>query len=203
MSAMPRWVALPVASLVLVCGVLGVQLANGGGTYEPLRPADACTERAVTSQVDGIDGLTENLVLLGIDGAACSLGVSREALTLELAQSGSRTEAEIDALREGLLGAVDRMKADGTLPQASDLVDEALDSADLNGLLKRAIRALPDSVINSALKTDDVLKRSIDGLDLRALLANLDDQADLERQVQQAVTAAVEDSLKARLTGLL
>ncbi|MFI5427535.1 hypothetical protein ACHMWU_13060 [Aeromicrobium sp. UC242_57] len=200
---MPRWVALPVASLVLVCGVLGVQLANGGGTYEPLRPADACTERAVTSQVDGIDGLTENLVLLGIDGAACSLGVSREALTLELAQSGSRTEAEIDALREGLLGAVDRMKADGTLPQASDLVDEALDSADLNGLLKRAIRALPDSVINSALKTDDVLKRSIDGLDLRALLANLDDQADLERQVQQAVTAAVEDSLKARLTGLL
>jgi hypothetical protein len=199
----PRWVALPVAAVILVVGVIGVQLANGGGTYEPLRPADACVERTVISRADGIEGLTERLVLLGVDDAACTLGVSREALTLQLAQSGERTDAEIDALRQGLHSAVDRMKADGSLPEASELGDEALDSANLNGLLERAVRALPDSIINRALKTDDVLDRAIDDLDLRALLTNLDDQDDLEQQVEQAVTQAVKDSLEARLRGLL
>ena len=43
-------------------------------------------------------------MLLGIDGAACRLHVSREALTLELAQPGTRTDAEIDALRDGPAG---------------------------------------------------------------------------------------------------
>jgi hypothetical protein len=199
----PRWVALPVAAVILVVGVIGVQLANGGGTYEPLRPADACVERTVISRADGIEGLTERLVLLGVDDAACTLGVSREALTLQLAQSGERTDAEIDALRQGLHSAVDRMKADGSLPETSEVVDEALDSANLNGLLERAVRALPDSIINRALKTDDVLDRAIDDLDLRALLTNLDDQDDLEQQVEQAVTQAVKDSLEARLRGLL
>lgn len=203
MSTLPRRSGLPVAALVLVSGVVGVQLANGGGTYEPLRPADACAERTVTSRADGIDGLTERLVLLGIDDAACSLGVSREALTLELAQPGVRTDVEIDALREGLLSAVREMKADGSLPPASDLVDDALTSANLIGLLESAIRAVPDSIIDGALKTDDILVRAIDDLDLRALLANLDNQADLEKQIEVAVTAAVKDSLAARLRDLL
>lgn len=198
-----RVVGLPVAAVVLVCAVLGVQLANGGGTYEPLRPPDPCVERPVTSQAEGIDGLTERLVLIGVNDAACSLGVSREALTLELAQTDDRTDAEVDALRAGLLSAVDRMKADGSLPPASDLVDEALASANLNGLLERAIRLLPDSVINSALKTDDVLRRAIADLDLRALLADLDDQRGLEQQVEAAITQAVKDSLEARLRNLL
>lgn len=203
MSALPRWGSLPVTALVLVSGVVGVQVANGGGTYEPLRPADACAERTVTSQADGIDGLTERLVLLGIDDAACSLGVSREALTLELAQPGVRTDAEIDALREGLLSAVSEMKDDGSLPPASELVDESLESANLNGLLESAIRAVPDAVINGALKTDDVLVRAINDLDLRTLLTNLENQDDLEQQIEVAVTAAVKDSLAARLRDLL
>jgi hypothetical protein len=203
MSGVPRWIVLPVAALVLVIGVVGVQLANGGGTYEPLRPADACVERPVTSRAEGIEGLTERLVLLGVDDAACTLGVSRESLTLRLAQPGARSDAEIDALRKGLRSAVRTMKADGTLPRASQLVDEALESADLNGLLVRAIRALPDSVVDGALKTDDVLDRAIDDLDLEALLADLDDQDDLERQVEKAVTQAVKDSLEARVRGLL
>ena len=84
MTGLVRVVALPVVSLVLVVVVLAVQVLNGGGTYEPLRPPDACTERPVTSRADGIDGLTERLVLLGVADAACTLGVSREALTLEL-----------------------------------------------------------------------------------------------------------------------
>jgi hypothetical protein len=159
--------------------------------------------RTVTSRAGGIDGLTERLVLLGLDGAACRLHVSREALTLELAQPGPRSDAEIAALRAGLLDAVRRMKADGTLPPASDLVDEALDNSDLNGFLKAAIRALPDSVVNSALHTDDVLTCTIEDLDLRRLLANMDDQRDLNTQLNAAVTQAVKDSLTARLRDLL
>ena len=196
-------VALPAVALILVAGVLGIQVAYGGGSFEPLQPADPCVARTVTSQAKGMDGLTERLVLLGLDGAACRLGVSREALTLELAQPGPRTDAEIDALHGGLLDAVARMKDDGTLPPASDLVDEALDNADLNRFLEAAIRALPDSVINAAVKTDDVLIRTINDLDLRAVLANLDDQHDLDQQMNAAVTQAVKDSLVDRLRDLL
>lgn len=203
MNGGPRALALPAFALLLVSGVLGVQLANGGGSFEPLRPADPCAARTVTSQAGGIDGLTERLVLLGLDGAACRLHVSREALTLELAQPGPRSDAEVAALRAGLLDAVRRMKDDGTLPPASALVDEALDSSDLNAFLEAAIRALPDSVIDSALKTDDVLTRTIDALDLRALLADVDDQQGLNTQLTTAVTQAVRDSLAARLRDLL
>ncbi len=198
-----RRLGLPVVAVVLVSGVIGVQVANGGGRYEPLRPPDACVERPVTSQVDGIDGLTERLVLIGVAGAACTLGISREQLTLDIARGDDPTGAQVEALRRGLLAAVRQMKADGSLPPASDLLDEALDSANLNGLLERAIRALPDSVVDGALKTDDVLVRAIDDLDVRALLSDLDDQDDLERQVTAAVTTAVEDSLKTRLRDLL
>ncbi len=203
MTDVARKAAMPVVALVMVAGVLGVQLANGGGTFEPLRPADPCVAREVVSEADGIDGLTEQLVLLGIDGAACRLDVSREALTLDLAQPGTRTDAEIDALREGLLTAVQRMKDDGSLPAASELVNEALDNADLNGFLEAAIRAIPDSVVDAALKTDDVLTRAIEDLDLRDILANLDDQSDLNQQVEAAVTQAVKDSLVDRLRNLL
>ena len=198
-----RMVGLPLAALVLVGGVLGVQVANGGGSFEPLQPADPCVARTVTSRADGIDGLSERLVLLGLDGAACELGVSREALTLELAQTDHPTDAQVDALRAGLLSAVQRMKDDGTLPPASDLVDDALDNADLNGFLEAAVRALPDSLVDAALKTDDVLVRTIDGLDLRAVLENLDDQGDLNQQLNAAITQAVKDSLVGRLRGLL
>lgn len=203
MTGLSRLVGLPALAIVLVSAVLGVQVAYGGGSFEPLEPADPCAARTVTSRADGIDGLTERLVLLGIDGAACRLGVSREALTLELAQPGTRTDAEIAALHDGLLDAVRRMEEDGTLPPASDLVDDALDNADLNPLLEAAIRALPDSVVDAALKTDDILTRAIDDIDLPTLLANLDDRETLDHQVEAAVTQAVEESLAARLEGLL
>ncbi|MEG9226452.1 hypothetical protein [Aeromicrobium sp. Sec7.5] len=199
MNPAARWAGLPVLAFVLVTAVIGVQVANGGGSYEPLRPADPCAEREVTSRSDGVEGLTEQLVLIAVDEAACTLQVSREELTLRLAQPGDRTDAEIDALRDGLTAAVARLEADETLPPASSLVDEVLDSADLNGFLKSAIRALPDGVIDTALKTDDVLTRAIADLDIRDLLENLTDQDDLERQVGVAVEQAVKDSLVDRL----
>jgi len=198
-----RLLGLPAAALVLVGGTLAVQLANGGGSYEPLHPTDACVARPVGSPPKDIDGLTERLVLLGLDQAACRLHVSREALTLELAEPSARTPASIRALHLGLLAAVRRMQAAGALPPASTLVNEALDSMDVNVLLKAAIRAIPDSAIDAALKTDDVLTRTVDDLDLRRLLANLGNQDGLQEQIRTAVTKAVEDSLTDRLKSLL
>jgi hypothetical protein len=198
-----RGVLLPVIAAVLVSGVLGIQLANGGGHFTPARAADPCAARAVTSVSTGIEGLGERLVLLGLDGAACRLGMTREALILKLAQPGRRTDAQIDALRAGLLAAVSRLNAEGTLPPASDLADEAVANADLPFLVKAAIGLLPDSVVDAALKTDDVLRRTIDNLDLRALLADLDNPDEISRQINAAVTQAVKDSLVARLRDLL
>lgn len=203
MNRRVRTTGLPALAVVLVGGVLAVQLAYGGGTFEPLRPADPCTERVVVSRSQGIDGLTERLVLLGIDNAACDLGVNREALTLDIARTSDRTDEEIDALREGLADAVREMEADGSLPPASKLVEEALVNAELNRFLEVAIRALPDSFVDGALKTDDVLLRAIEDLDLRSVLANLDDQSDLNRQIEAAITRAVKDSLVDRFRNLL
>lgn len=199
----PRAAGLPALALVLVAVVLGVQLGQGGGRFEPVRAADPCVERPVSSRAEGIDALTEELVLLGLDGAACRLGVSREALTLELAQGGRRSDADVEALRAGLLDAVRRLDRDGDLPKASTLVDEALENADLNRFLEALIRALPDSVVDAALKTDDVLTRAIEDLDLREVLADLDDRSSLNTQVEAAVTQAVRDSLVDRVRDLV
>jgi hypothetical protein len=198
-----RALAFPVVAAVLVSGVLGVQLANGGGDFVPARSAPPCAHRAVTSVSTGIEGLSEQLVLIGLDGAACRLHVTREALALDLAESRTPTDAQVNAVRAGLLDAVNRLKAEGKLPPASQLTDEALDNSNLNGLVKAAIRALPDSLINSLLKTDDVLRRTINDLDIRSMLTNLNDPDQLSQQINAAVTKAVEESLAARLRGLL
>jgi hypothetical protein len=190
-------------ALAAVAGVLGVQYAHGGGDFNPAQPADPCAPRKVHVVTTGIQGLGERLVLIGLDRAACRLGVTREAFTLDLAESRKPTTAQVSAVHAGLLEAVDRMKANGTLPAASDLTDEALDQADLPGLVKTIIKALPDSVINGALKTDDVLRRTINGLDLRKLLTNLDNPDELTHEINSAVTDAVKGALIDKLKSLI
>jgi hypothetical protein len=187
--------ALPALAVVLVSAVLAVQLVNGGGRYSPLRPASSCVARSVSSVATGIDGLTEQLVLTGLDAAACQIGVSREAFALQLAQPGTHTDAQINALRTGLLTAVDTLKADGKLPRASQLAREAVDASNLSSFRKAAIRAIPDALIDRTLTTDDVLRRTINDLDLRALLANLGNRHDLTTQVDTAVMKAVLERL--------
>jgi hypothetical protein len=194
---------LPVVAAALVSGVLGVQVANGGGEFTPARAADPCAPRVVTSVSTGIDGLGERLVLLGLDGAACRLGRTREALILGLAIRGVASDAEVAALRAGLLGAVGRMQAEHTVPPASELADEALDNADLPGFVKALIRALPDSLLDGALKTDDVLRRTINNLDIRALLMDVQNPDAINERIDRAVTKAVKDSILARLRDLV
>ncbi|WP_232678906.1 MFS transporter [Nocardioides sp. R-C-SC26] len=189
-------------ALALSGGVVGVQAAAGGGDFTPTLRADPCGERPVTSQAEGIDGLAELLVLRGLDGAACILGVTREAFVLEIGRDRELGVDQEQALREGLLAAVDTLAEDGDLPPVSALAEEALDQADLNRFLLAALRAIPDGVIDAALKTDDVLRRAIADLDLRALLGNLDDTSALNRQLEDAVTGAVREALIDRVRNL-
>ncbi len=199
-----RALVLPAVSLALVAGLLGVQTANGGGDFVPARAADPCVPRVVTAaSTTSIDALGEVLVLYGIDAAACRIGVSREQLVLTLGIGTDHTEALYSELRAGLLDAVERMKRENLLPPASALADEALADADLNRFLQAAIRALPDRVVDAALKTDDVLRRAITDLDLRRLLDDLDQPNQLQQQISAAVTQAVKDSLTARLRSIV
>lgn len=203
MNGVLRATGLPALALVLVAGVLGVQAAAGGGDFTPTPPVDPCAGREVATQADGIEGLTEQLVLIGIDDAACTLGQSREALTLELAQQDEPTDEQVDAVRAGLRDAVTQLAEEDALPPSSELVDEALDGADLNRFVAGAIRALPDSVIDRALPTDEVLLRAVDELDVRAVLTDLDDSDALRTAVQEAVTEAVKDQLLDRVRNLV
>ena len=66
--------------------------------------------------------------------------------------------------------AVGTLKADGKLPKPSALVRQAVDESNLSSFRKAAIRAIPDVLIDKTLTTDDVLRRTINDLDLRMLL---------------------------------
>lgn len=186
---------LPALAVALVVTVLGVQVAQGGGDFVPSRTADPCLERTVTPVAEGVEGLSELLVLLGLDGAACRLGVSREGLVLQLADGRERTGAEVDAVRAGLLQAVDRLDREDRLPRVSELADEALDEADLPGFVKSAIRTVPDGLVDGRLTTDDVLRRAVEDLDVRRLLGSVDDPSEVNDLVREAVTEAVKDEL--------
>ena len=186
---------LPAFAAVLVAGVLGTQVANGGGDFVPMRAADPCVPRPVAAVSPGLDGLAESLVLIGLDAAACRLHMSREALVLRLGTPGQRDETFVNAVRGGLRDAVDRLDREGKLPKVSALTDEILDRVELNGLAERAIRALPDRLIDNRLPTDELLRRAVDDLDVRAMLDKLTDPAQVQQMLQKTLVRAAIDLL--------
>ncbi len=190
---------LPLIAVLLVAGVLGVQIAAGGGDYEPHRPADPCVPRAVEPIPARLEPVAERIVLLGLDSAACRLGVSRERLVLGLADSRSLDPAESAALKAGLRDAVDRLDRERRLPKVSQLLPEALDQADLPGFVKTLIGAIPDSTVDNALPTGDLLRRAVDELDVDRLVRDLDEPGRLEPAVRSAILNAARDQILDRL----
>jgi hypothetical protein len=139
--------ALPLIAVLLVAAVLGVQIAAGGGHYAPLRPANPCTPRPVPPIPAQLEPLAEQIVLVGLDNAACRLGISRERLVLALADTGTLTPRTTAALKAGLRGAVDRLDRQGRLPKVSQLLPQALDQSSLPGIAKTIIGAIPAGVV--------------------------------------------------------
>jgi hypothetical protein len=194
-----RGLALPLIAVLLVAAVLGVQVAAGGGDYVPRRPADPCTRRAVPLIPARLEPLAERIVLLGLDNAACRLGSSRERLVLALADTRSLDPDAPAALKAGLRDAVDRLDREGRLPKVSQLLPEALDQADLPGIVKTVIGAIPDGVIDTALPTGPLLRRTISELDVDRLIRELHDPHQLESAVRSAILQAALHQILDRL----
>ena len=190
---------LPLIAVVLVTAVLGAQVAAGGGDYVPRRPADPCTPRAIPPIPAELEPVAERIVLLGLDNAACRLGVSRERLVLALADTRSLDPDAPAALKAGLLAAVDRLDREGRLPKVSALLPEALDEADLPGFVKTIIGAIPDRTVDSALPTRPLLRQAVDELDVDALVRDLDDPDQLQSAVRSAILEAAREQILQRL----
>ena len=108
------------ASLALVLAYL----AAGGASYAPEKPQSPCQHRP-WREPEGLGQVVEQFSLSALDGAACKLGVRREALSRALATEQSRerfleryeiNDAELAmAIRAGLLRAVDDAEEAGAL----------------------------------------------------------------------------------------
>lgn len=121
---MRRFVPVLVA-VGLVAAVVVPYVALGGGSFEPTPVADPCEPRDYP-EANGLGETIERIALRAVDGVACELGVSREDLVLALrsedafvafsAKQGiDRGDAE-QAIRDGLVKAVDDAEAQGALP---------------------------------------------------------------------------------------
>ena len=191
--------ALPLVAALLVAVVLGVQVAAGGGDYVPRRPADPCVRRPIARIAPRLEPLAERLVLLGLDRAACRLGVTRERLVLALAEPRTLDPGAPAALKAGLRDAVGRLDRDGRLPKVSALLPEAIEQADLPGIVKTIIGAIPDGAVDRALPTGPLLRRAVGELDVARLVRELDDPDRLEPGIRSAILKAARDQILERL----
>jgi hypothetical protein len=113
---LPFGVATFAAALVCSFALIVTYLALGGASYKPVAVADPCKPRPIEKPEGGTEVL-QQVALSALDGAACELNVSREDLTLALADRKSRArflrehrvtdEVLEQALRAGLIRAVD------------------------------------------------------------------------------------------------
>ena len=151
-----RRVAPVLVAAVVALSLAGAYAALGGGSYRPVAVADPCAERSRAGS-GGITGGIERVVLSALDGAACTLGVSREQLVLALRSSSALRqfaretgidEDEVeDAVRAGLIRAVDDADGAGTIEPATARVlrtaAERLPIGFVLELIRGASRFLP------------------------------------------------------------
>ena len=207
-----RAVALPAAAVVLVAALLGWYAAAGGADYAEVQgAADPCSARASVDRpvAPELEALAERVVLVGLDEAACKLGVSRERLVLALAVASDRraladelglSEAELAAaLKAGLGRAVARLDRAGRLPRTSELLPAVLDELDLPGPVRSLVEAIPADTVDSVAPSGPILRRAIRALDVQALLGGLGDSDRLEDTLRDAVAEAAQDEIRERV----
>ena len=123
--------ALGVAALTLIV----VELAQGARDYGEVAVDDPCTA-TVSVSGEGLDATAQQIVLDGLNGAACELGTTREELVLSF-------EPELGADIPWDRETIERAVRSGLL----NSVDEAEDRGSIGGLLgdaaARADRARP------------------------------------------------------------
>jgi len=205
-----RALRLPLAALVLVVLVLGVQVAAGGADYGPQRATDPCRERPAARVRPELEPLAERVVLVGLDETACKLRVTRERLALALASSRDRRalarERGTDErglareLKAGLRRGVGRLERRRQLPTAAALLPSVADQLDVPEAARPLVGLLPDAAVNDLAPTGAVLRRSLAKLDVDTLLAGLNDPGRLEPALRDAVVQGAREEIKSRVT---
>ncbi|HZJ28353.1 MAG TPA: hypothetical protein VFD37_00020 [Solirubrobacterales bacterium] len=120
---------------VAALALIGVYLAAGGATYGPAEVQDPCEPR-VWNEPDGLDQLGQQLALSGIDGAACELGVTREALARALADDQSREEFAAEQ------GISDEEFENAVRSGLMRMIDDAEEAGEIGGIVALGLRAL-------------------------------------------------------------
>jgi hypothetical protein len=113
-----------VAAATVSAVLVGAYAALGGGSYKPSPVANPCTLREWRNPGD-LPTVLEQVALSALDGAACTLGVSREELVLALrdkkafdsfAADHGFTSADAErAVHQGLDRALDEAESAGAL----------------------------------------------------------------------------------------
>lgn len=121
---MTRARILVVGAIVASLALVGVYLAAGGASYTPEKSQNPCKHRPWTDP-EGLQEIAQQFSLSALDGAACELGVSREALAQALTTEEARKrfaerygigDAKLaEAIRAGLVRAVDDAEDAGAL----------------------------------------------------------------------------------------
>jgi phosphatidylserine/phosphatidylglycerophosphate/cardiolipin synthase-like enzyme len=115
---------LVIGAIVASLALVGAYLAAGGSSYTPEKIQNPCKPRP-WSNPQGLGEIANQFTTSALDGAACKLGVSREALARALATPEARKrfaekygiddEKLAQAIRAGLLRAVDDAEEAGAL----------------------------------------------------------------------------------------
>jgi hypothetical protein len=111
-------------AIVAALALVGAYLAAGGSSYTPEKVRDPCQQRPWPNP-QGLGELANQFTSSALDGAACQLGVSREALARALATPEARErfrdrygidDAELArAIRAGVVRAIDDAEEAGAL----------------------------------------------------------------------------------------
>lgn len=142
---------LVIAAVAASLALVGAYLAAGGSSYQPEKTRNPCEPRP-WSNPRSLGEIANQFSVSALDGAACELGVSREALARALATPASRrrfrerygvTDAKLaKAIRAGLVRAVDDAEEAGAL---SPLVAVPLRGALRRIPLAQAIQLVKDA----------------------------------------------------------
>lgn len=118
--------AAPLVVAVALCAgaavLLVVERSAGAGDYGAPTNVSPCSAPADPFPGGGFDATLQRIALSGLNGAACDLGTTREALLLSLAPRAGVDDVRWDrptverALRKGLERAIDDAVERGTLP---------------------------------------------------------------------------------------
>jgi hypothetical protein len=130
--------AIALATLTAVALVLAY-LALGGASYAPAKTADPCASRD-WREPRGLQAVAEQIVLSGLDGAACELDVSREDVVLAFGSRASlnRFERENDVTPAEL----ERLVRKGI----DRAVDDAVEAGALDPTVARVIRDIAERI---------------------------------------------------------